>query len=198
MRTTRTITRSPAVSLPAATLPTAPAASRPCRPAPARRTVAACATVPAPADHERRLVLVDIENVVGGSTATVEQVALCLQLVHQQVQRRDHDVWVVACGTALLRTAMTVLPRTVRLGRGLDGADHQLLEYLEPAGVVGRFASVVVVSGDGQAFAAPVAALRAVGVPTDVVARQGSIGHGLYRTARSFTPLATPAFALAA
>ena len=62
----------------------------------------------------------------------------------------------------------------------------------------GHFESVVIVSGDGRAFTGAVAALRSLDVPTDVVARPGTIGHGLYCTARSFTPLAMPAFALAA
>jgi hypothetical protein len=107
-------------------------------------------------------------------------------------------VWVVACGHDLLRTAMAVLPNNVRIRRGLDGADLELVAYLEPADVVGRYDSVVVVSGDGRAFADPVAALRSLDVPTDVVARPGTIGHGLYRSARSFTPLAMPDFTVAA
>ncbi|MFZ9628617.1 MAG: hypothetical protein ACO3C1_04615 [Ilumatobacteraceae bacterium] len=204
MRTT-TIQPRPAVTQPAQPLAAtpssatpAPAVARQCRPAPARRTIAGCATLPTSAVDGRRLVLVDIENVVGGSRATAEQVRVGRALVREQVEMRDHDVWVIACGRDLLATAMPVLPRTVRLGRGVDGADDQLLAFLEPDQVVGHYASVVVVSGDGRAFAAHVAALRALDVPTDVVARPGTIGHSLYRTARSFTPLAVPAFALAA
>ena len=46
----------------------------------------------------------------------------------------------------------------VLLGRGENGADNRLLDYLEPAVVVGRYSSVDLILGDSAAFAAPVRA----------------------------------------
>lgn len=146
----------------------------------------------------RRLVVVDIENVLGGSGAGSTTVARALQFVDEAVGRTEHDVRYVACGVTLLTTANDVLPGGTLLGRGVDGADKRLLEVLDPAAVVGRFESVALVSGDGKAFADIVGALRAAGVPTDVYGPAGHTSARLCRAARTVLQLDTGTFALAA
>ncbi len=133
----------------------------------------------------RRLVLVDVENLVGGSLATASRVADALDRLGRAVGRSADDVWVTACGPTLLNTAMGKFTGRVLLGRGEDGADQRLLEHLEPAVVVGRYSSVVLASGDSAAFAAPVRELATHGVPTDVYVGRGFVGADLYRAARS-------------
>jgi hypothetical protein len=146
----------------------------------------------------RRLVIVDIENVVGGSNAQSSLVAAAMRLVDRLVGRTDRDVRYVACGVQLFATANDVLPSGTLLGRGIDGADNRLLEVLDPAAVAGRFDSVALVSGDGRAFADVVEALRLAGVPTDVYGPAGHTSVRLGRAARSVTPIHVGDFALAA
>lgn len=151
-----------------------------------------------PAATGRRLVLVDVENAVGSGGATLEEVVASLAAVRRIVGQRDDDVWVHACGRQLLTTAMPVLPRHIALGIGVDGADQRLLEHLVPETVVGRFVSVVLVSGDARAFTEPVTALDRLGVPTDVVSRPEALGGTLRRAARTWAALPSTSFALAA
>lgn len=147
----------------------------------------------------RRLVLVDLENLVGGSAATLETVREALAALDTAVGRTAHDVRVVATGSTLLSTAMTLISSTrVSLGRGIDGADRRLLDDLEPGRVVGRFDSVVLVSADGAAFADRVGELARLGVPTDVVIGAGACSRRLAAAARSVRSVFGPQFALAA
>lgn len=146
----------------------------------------------------RRLVIVDIENVVGGSNAHSSLVDAAMRLVDRLVGRTEHDVRYVACGVQLFATANDVLPSGTLLGRGIDGADNRLLELLDPAAVVGRYDAVALVSGDGRAFADVVEALRLAGVPTDLYGPEGHTSARLRRSARSVTPIHVGDFALAA
>ena len=146
----------------------------------------------------RRLVVVDIENAVGGADASADDVRHALAVIHDMVGHGEGDVWVVGCGPTLLTTAMGVLPRSVLLGRGIDGADNRLLEHLSPERVVGSFSSVVLVSGDGRAFTQPVTVLRRAGVPTDLIVGKGGLGGMLRGAARQVVSLDQPSFALAA
>ena len=146
----------------------------------------------------RRLVVVDIENAVGGADASADDVRHALTVIRDMVGHGKGDVWVVGCGPTLLTTAMGVLPRNVLLGRGVDGADNRLLEHLSPERVVGSFSSIVLVSGDGRAFTQPVTALRRAGVPTDLIVGKGGLGGMLRAAARQVVSLDQPSFALAA
>ncbi|MEY4338533.1 MAG: hypothetical protein RLZ14_383 [Actinomycetota bacterium] len=142
---------------------------------------------------QRRLVLVDIENVVGGSSRSACEVERALHDLQRAVGHTEHDVWVTACGPALCATAMCAFSSRVLLGRGIDGADQCLLEQLSVERVRGRFASVALASGDARAFAQPVARLAAAGIPTDVFIGSGYIGASLYRVARSVNHIRTAA-----
>lgn len=147
----------------------------------------------------RRLVLIDLENLVGGSEATAAEVAEALDLLRTTLGTDPDDVRVVSCGPTLLSTAMSVISSTrVSLGRGIDGADHRLLEAMAPADVVGRFRSVVLVSADGAAFAGRVEQLAALGVPTDVVVGAGALSRRLAAAARSVVSVHHSRFAVAA
>jgi hypothetical protein len=137
----------------------------------------------------RRLVLIDIENLVGGSDASRDEVAAAVARIDDVVCPTQTDVLVTACGPRLLKTALTALGSCVRLGRGVDGADARLAEFLEPGRVDGLYASVVLASGDAIAFAAPVRRLAEIGVPTDLVLGRGRVGWELYRAARSSVSL---------
>ncbi len=137
----------------------------------------------------RRLVAIDLENLVGGSYASTDLVRAGVDEVRALVGMNSHDVWVWACGPTLFKSAMSVLDTRVSVRPGLDGADELLCEELDPGVVPGRFTSVVLGSGDGRAFVAPVRHLAAAGVPTDLIGRARSTSHDLRAASRSFTPL---------
>jgi hypothetical protein len=143
----------------------------------------------------RRLIAVDLENLVGGASASSGDVKAVMQQVLELVAVGDTDVMVLACGPTLMGTSAGLLPCRPILGKGLDGADRALLDYVDPHYLSGRFASVVLASGDGRAFTPVVRELAAIGVPTDVLSRPESVAASLVSAARSYTPLS---FAIAA
>lgn len=147
----------------------------------------------------RRLVAVDIENLVGGSNTSSWAVGNALAQLRDIVGTSLHDVWIYACGPDCLRAATGALSATRVLVRGgIDGADQALLEQLDIAQVVGRYSSVVLASGDGRAFASQVRRLAQAGVPTDLVSRHRSTSQELRSFVRSFTPLTPSSFVLVA
>ena len=143
----------------------------------------------------RRLIAVDLENLVGGSGASEADIGAVVAHVLAATHAGETDVVVWACGPTLFTNAMRVLPVPPQVGRGIDGADRKLLEFIEPDTLKGRFASVVLGSGDGRAFTPTVARLASLGVPTDVLARPEAMAASLRAVARSYTPLS---FAVAA
>jgi hypothetical protein len=137
----------------------------------------------------RRLVLVDIENLVGPHNRSVHAVKATFTRLAHTLGDTALDTVVIATGRKLLSEATGAFPTRVVIGHGIDGADLRLLEEMIPSRVAGRFNSVVLASGDTVAFAPAVAGLNAVGVPTDVVLGAGRAGSALRRLARSVTSL---------
>ena len=88
---------------------------------------------------------------------------------------------------------------TWRFRRGLDGADHALVEELEalaaalertsPARCQGRHPAAVLLVGQDHAYAAAVRRLRLLGVPTWVLQPGRFISADLYRAACEVSPL---------
>ena len=121
----------------------------------------------------RCLVLVDIENVVGGAVMAVEEAASAHQSIDDAVplSGREH----IVIGTSHIGVLASWLgwsgPRIVTRS-GENGADLALLEVLTGERVEERFDEVVLVSGDGI-FTEAVAELGAAGVAVTVVARRG-------------------------
>lgn len=150
-----------------------------------------------PYPPSRRLVVCDIENPAGGSRATAEVVARCLRQLDASVGVTLVDVRVVDVRVVGTEPKMAVtlaragIPALV-LARGVSGADRALASLLEPEVVAEQYASVVPSSGDRE-FVPAVAALNAVGVPTDVWARPNSVGAILAAVAWSVNNLGSVA-----
>lgn len=136
-----------------------------------------------------RLVLVDIENLVGPYHRTTSAVRTVFDRLHEHLGDTRRDTVVTATGRKLLSEATGAFPTRVVIGHGVDGADLRLLDEMIPRRVAGRYTSVVLASGDTAAFAPAVAGLSAVGVPTDVVLGAGKAGYALRRVARSVSSL---------
>jgi hypothetical protein len=104
------------------------------------------------------------------------------------VEPGDHII--IAAHPVLLFSASEAWPGARLLpGHGPDGADLALLRSVPDAtGIAGRFAKVIVGSGDGI-FVDFVRACRLQRVDVGVVARQGSLSDRLRRAASFVCPL---------
>lgn len=143
----------------------------------------------------RRLILIDIENLVGSPTPTSLEVEVVMAaLVGLPGFNEAHRV--VACShRAAQAVAFACKTERQQWRSGPDGADLALLEILETEHVDDRFESVTICSGDGI-FAPSVARLAKNGVNTTVVAPKGHLAARLKLAARHVTYL-QPAPALA-
>ena len=126
----------------------------------------------------RRLVLVDIENVVGGPCSTADRTRWAHRRLRDAVALRPTDLIVVGVDVAGLESVCWDWPR-VRyvVGYGESGADRALLDVLAED-VADRYEDVVLASGDGV-FADVVPALTAAGVRVTVVAHECGLSRRL-------------------
>lgn len=111
----------------------------------------------------RRLFVVDIENLVGAGEMSVLDVERAKGLIALHLDLRDGDQCVVASSHRGFLSVHAAW-KGVRLlvGSGENGADLELLSVLDSECVEDRFGEVVLVSGDG--------------IFTDIVHRLGSAG----------------------
>jgi len=127
---------------------------------------------------QRRMVLVDIENVVGGSAEVGEHIGWAKATVGRLVSARPGDHVVVGCGpSGLLELGCTWTHVRYVVRSGRDGADLALLEVLEE-NIARRFTELVFVSGDGI-FADAIGGLAARGIRTTVVAHRDGLSRVL-------------------
>lgn len=126
----------------------------------------------------RRFVAMDIENMNGGAVQHTGLAAAAWVEVADAIDLLDCEQVVVGVGPSSLIASGVTCPARFVMGRGLDGADHALIEVLETERVAERFEEVVIVSGDGI-FAEVAAALGAQGVVVTVVARDGHLSARL-------------------
>lgn len=119
----------------------------------------------------RRLVLVDVENLVGGAVVTAAQAWGARRLLEQAMPDRPGDQVILGVSHASVLESGLAWGESVRrvVRSGENGADLALLQVLEEERVADRFGEVVVVSGDGI-FTDAVSRLGAAGVGVTVVA----------------------------
>jgi len=131
----------------------------------------------------RALHLVDVENLAGTSRPSEAEVIAVLDRYRLAVPVAPTDLVVLAANRATAAAAGWAWPGPlVRAASGPDGADLALLEEARPEEVAGRFARVVIASGD-HVFAPAATALRAAGVVVEVVARPRSLAAALRQAA---------------
>lgn len=132
----------------------------------------------------RRLVVVDIENVVGGAVLTVEQAAGARRSIREAANLNGTEHVVIGTShVGLVSTGLGWSGSRLVVRSGKDGADLALLDVLTEERVEERFDEVVLVSGDGI-FADSVAALGAAGVHVTVLAPLGHCSKRLRMAAR--------------
>ncbi|PPH30322.1 NYN domain-containing protein [Rathayibacter sp. AY1F9] len=132
------------------------------------------------AAQKRRLVLIDIENIVGGGVSRSSQLQVAQEAIRETIGQRPDDLVVLGCG----RFSVDIVgfewqgPRRLVFRPGRDGADLELLEVLETERVEERFEQVVLVSGDGI-FTDAVSRLGAGNVDVTVVSRPDACSRAL-------------------
>ncbi len=132
----------------------------------------------------RVMMLVDVENLHGGSRFTVADVGIIRVNVGQvSGMPPEGQVVVGASSAAGLVEAGLGWPGARRVWiPGRDGADLALADVALNEDVVNRFARVVICSGDGL-FAVPARYLRLAGLSVTVVAVAGRLSRQLAATA---------------
>jgi len=143
---------------------------------------------------KRKLVLVDVENLVGCSprAATPPMWAGALDALFRVVAITD-DLVIIGVNPKLAFVCHEIAPRArIRLGKGPNGADRCLRKELEDVRFIQRrFTDVVVASGDG-AFLEAVIALNEAGIHTTVVALEGQLSTALRLAAKTVLWLPSP------
>lgn len=147
----------------------------------------------------RALCLVDLENLAGGTAGSAAWFLAVADRFCAAARLRPHDLVVAAMDASVWSRVVFELPRgwRVRFGFGPDGADRALLDSVDIPLVAGRFARVVIGSGD-RAFAHLAADLATAGCRVEVVSRPGSLSAQLAAAAGTVTALPDPTPVLAA
>lgn len=136
------------------------------------------------APEGRRLHLLDIENLCGGSHVGEQAVANAMTEYDEAVSVSGVDHTIVACSPQLVFPAKTARSGAqVLIGLGWDGADRALLEAVRVEDVASRFDEVVIGSGD-HIFRALAIALRLSGLVVTVVSRASALSGDLARVAQ--------------
>jgi hypothetical protein len=126
----------------------------------------------------RRLIVVDVENLVGGACICAEPVTWARQALRAAVPPEPGDQVVIGTSRAGLLAVGCNWPKLrYVLGPGTECACLALLEVLSE-NVPERFDQVVLASGDGI-FAEAVALLSAEGVRVTVAAHREGISRRL-------------------
>jgi hypothetical protein len=139
----------------------------------------------------RRLVVVDIENIVCGACLTAAPVRWAKRVLTDMLHLRETDHVVVGTShIGLLQVGCNWPHIRLEVRSGRDGADLALLEVLDE-NVPARFERIALASGDGI-FSAKISELAAQGVPTTVVGDRRSIARSLRMAASQVLYLPGP------
>ena len=128
---------------------------------------------------QRRLHLIDVENLAGTPTPSRDRILRCRQRYLELIRPQAGDHCVIACSHHAGPVVSLAWSDARHIWRsGQDGADLALIDVLTGESVADRFAAVILASGDWL-FAAPVAQLGTHGIPVTVVANRGSLSRQL-------------------
>jgi hypothetical protein len=134
----------------------------------------------------RTSILLDTENLHGGTDATPADVAKLVEAVLNmtRVPRATPFTLGASCQSMLLANGYAAPGARLVWLPGRDGADKALLNVLDGEDLWRRFATIVIGSGDGI-FAPAARRLRLHGVHVTVVSRRESLSRDLARAASS-------------
>lgn len=138
---------------------------------------------------KRRLHAVDIENLIGSSNPTEQQVIECRHAYKSWLV--EGDLVFLACSHRASAAVAFGWPNAKHCRRsGADGADLALINALRNDPAVRRCSGVVIASGDGI-FTNAVEWLKSQGLFVTVVSRRESLSRQLSRAANDVAYLQT-------
>lgn len=131
------------------------------------------------ADGSRKIVLIDMENMLFGSHAEGNRVDRSVEILELAEARRPHDMLIVGCNPHLAFLASEHFPGAkIVTGKGKDGADQALIDAIDASHAAGRYDELVIVSGD-HAFCEVAHEARKVGLTVRVVAPHAGMSTAL-------------------
>lgn len=131
------------------------------------------------APEGRKLHLVDIENLCGGSHIDDRMVPVKMDEYDVAAGVDEVDHMIMACSPQLVLPSKSCRRGAqVLVGRGVDGADDALLSAVAVEDIARRFDEVVIASGD-HIFRTLAIALRLSGVAVTVVSRASALAGDL-------------------
>ena len=138
---------------------------------------------------KRKLHAIDIENLIGSSNPTEQQVIECRHAYKRWLV--DGDLVFLACSHRASAAVAFGWPNAKHCRRsGADGADLALINALRNDPAVRRCGGVVIASGDGI-FTNAVEWLKGQGLFVTVVSRRESLSRQLSRAANDVAYLPT-------
>ncbi len=142
---------------------------------------------------DRTLVLVDVENIIGGTRFTPADAteARTAVLSASGVPADAHVILATSCDAALVTAGVAWPGARLVWCPGPDGADLALADVVLNEDVASRFDRVVICSGDGL-FAIVARFLIAQDVAVTVVAPPGSLSRKLAAAAADVRVIGTP------
>jgi hypothetical protein len=127
----------------------------------------------------RTMHLVDVENLLGGTSFVESDVALAAVAYGAVADVSFGDLTVIASSHYTALAAWFGWPKARRVVRsGPNGADLALIRVIETENLAASFDRVTIASGDGI-FAHPAARLQSEGVAVRVVTRPESLSRAL-------------------
>jgi hypothetical protein len=127
----------------------------------------------------RRIHLVDIENVCGDARPGQSDVRAMQKRYEDLVNPGPDDLVVVACNHgAALEVGLGWPGARLLVRSGINGADQALLGVIEHEGIELRFAGVVIASADGI-FTEAASFLAGCGLSVTVVSRERALSRRL-------------------
>lgn len=126
--------------------------------------------------HVRRLVLIDIANLVGSGKFGTTDASIWRAGLLSAFGYNPGDVWQVATGPGTAtEVAFEFEPIRVAIAKGYDGADYALSAHLEDVKRVAKnFDEVIVASGDHHFYDA-VKSLLLAGVKVTLAIGKGNV-----------------------
>lgn len=132
----------------------------------------------------RHLVMIDIENLAGSPSPSVQDVRAVKAALGDLVPNFEQVQRIVACSHHAATTVAFEFPGARHLWRsGQDGADLALKNVLENEHVDERFSQVTICSGDGI-FTEAAAWLAGRGVDVTIISLRGHLATRLQLAAR--------------
>jgi len=133
----------------------------------------------------RRLILVDIENIIGGIAATKDCAMWGRTIVESLVGLAPHEHVIIGSDAeGFIHVKAAWESARVVVGRGPDAADLALLDVLHHEDVASRYSEILIVSGD-HIFADTVRGFADAGIPITIASWRTCLSAQLVAAASS-------------